>query len=323
MAGAKATKARFPAVRGPAGHYESYYLKACHPEEPLGVWIRYTVHKPPGEEPTGSVWFTLFEAGAGGPIAAKTTIPDPVAGEREWIKIGGESGIGSGRAFGWAGSAWWELTFESFEQPLFHLPTALMYRSKVPKTKLCSPFPAADFGGRLGVGDRQISLDGWRGMVGHNWGSEHAERWIWLHALTEEGDWLDAAIGKVRMGSKITPWVVNGAVSLEGERHSLGGLGRSVEVREEPGLCEFHFSGRGLVVSGDVSAALEDCVGWVYADPAGGEHHSLNCSVADMRLRVEPKERPVRALEIRGGAAYELGVRETDHGVKIQPFADG
>ena len=46
--------------------------------------------------------------------------PDPVAGEREWIKIGGESGIGSGRAFGWAGSAWWELTFESFEQPLFH-----------------------------------------------------------------------------------------------------------------------------------------------------------------------------------------------------------
>ena len=129
------------------------------------------MHKPPGEEPTGSVWFTLFEAGAGGPIAAKTTIPHPVAGEREWIKIGGEAGIGPGRAFGWAGSAWWELTFESFEQPLFHLPTALMYRSKVPKTKLCSPFPAADFGGRMGVGDRQISLDGWHGMVGHNWGS--------------------------------------------------------------------------------------------------------------------------------------------------------
>ena len=34
-------------------------------------------------------------------------------------------------------------------------------------------------------------------MVGHNWGAEHAERWIWLHGLTEDGDWLDAAIGKV------------------------------------------------------------------------------------------------------------------------------
>ena len=31
----------------------------------------------------------------------------------------------------------------------------------------------------------------------------------------------------------------------------------------------------------------------------------------------------MRALEIRGSAAYELGVREQDHGVKIQPFPDG
>ncbi len=31
--------------------------------EPLGVWIRHTVHKPPGGDATGSVWFTLFEAG--------------------------------------------------------------------------------------------------------------------------------------------------------------------------------------------------------------------------------------------------------------------
>jgi hypothetical protein len=24
------------------------------------------------------------------------------------------------------------------------------------------------------------------GMVGHNWGGEHAERWIWLHGLDFE-----------------------------------------------------------------------------------------------------------------------------------------
>ena len=56
-----------------------------------------------------------------------------------------------------------------------------MYRAPLPKTKLLSPCPARRFGGRLGVGERQISLDGWHGMVGHNWGAEHAERWIWLH----------------------------------------------------------------------------------------------------------------------------------------------
>ncbi len=55
------TAARFPAVPAKAGHYESFYLKLCHPSKPLGAWIRYTVHKRPGAAPTGSLWFTLFE----------------------------------------------------------------------------------------------------------------------------------------------------------------------------------------------------------------------------------------------------------------------
>ena len=198
-----------------------------------------------------------------------------------------------------------------------------MYRSKLPKTKLCSPSPFAVFGGRLGIGERQMSLDGWRGMVGHNWGAEHADRWVWLHAITDDGDWLDAAIGRVTVGSKTTPWIANGAVSIEGERFSLGGLGAGADIKAQPGLCEFHLTTRRVVLSGDVSAALEDCVAWVYADPAGGEHHSINCSVADMRVRVDAKERPVKAFEVRGAAAYELGIRETDHGVTVQPFPDG
>jgi hypothetical protein len=318
-----ATEARFPRVRASNGHYESFYLKACHPEEPLGIWIRYTVHKKPDEEPTASVWFTFFEAGAdGGPVAAKESGAEPVAGEGGWIRVGDASGIGDGRAFGWAGSAWWELTFESDEEPLFHLSSDWMYRAPLPKTKLCSPLPAARFGGRLGVGDRQISLDGWRGMVGHNWGAEHAERWIWMHWATEEGDWLDVAIGRVIIGGMTTPWIANGAVSLEGERHAIGGR-RGSDIREAPGACEFHIAGRGISVSGEVRAPVEDTVGWLYADPAGGEHHSLNCSIADMLVRIEPKERPHRAFEIRGSAAYELGVREDDHGVTIQPFPDG
>ena len=53
------TEARFPAVPAKAGHYESFYLKLCHPSEPLGAWIRYTAHKRPGEAPKGSLWFTL------------------------------------------------------------------------------------------------------------------------------------------------------------------------------------------------------------------------------------------------------------------------
>ena len=33
--------------------------------------------------------------------------------------------------------------------------------------------------------------------------------------------------------------------------------------------------------------------------------------------------KPERELRVRAGAAYELGMREKDHGMAIQPFPDG
>ena len=64
-------------------------------------------------------------------------------------------------------------------------------------------------------------------MIGHNWGAQHAERWIWLHALTG-GRRLARRRARARSssGRLTTPWVASGALSLDGERHALGGLGR-------------------------------------------------------------------------------------------------
>jgi hypothetical protein len=42
-----------------------------------------------------------------------------------------------------------------------------------------------------------------------------------------------------------------------------------------------------------------------------------------MRLRVERAGAEPIELAVEGGAAYELGLREHDHGVPIQPFGDG
>jgi len=315
------TEARFTAVPDKAGHYESFYLKLCHPDEPLGAWIRYTVHKRPGAQPTGSLWFTLFEAA--GPRAAKVTVAAPSAAGDGWLTIG-EARIGAGSALGSiAGDVGWELTFEGEEAPLFHLPRPWMYRSPLPRTKLLSPAPGARFDGGLSVDGREIPVEGWRGMAGHNWGAQHAERWIWLHGLTADGDWLDAAIGKVRLGPLTTPWVASGALSLAGERHRLGGPGRRVVVDESPDSCAFVLAGRGMRVRGTVSAPRERFVGWTYADPDGSEHHTVNCSIADMRLTVEGA-RGGRSweLDVPRGAAYELGMRERNHGMAIQPYSD-
>jgi len=91
--------ARFPGVAGKAGHYESFYIKACRPGGGRGIWIRHTVHKRPGAEPNASIWFTLFDREADGPRATKVTVP---AGELStpagsWIRVA-DAEIGPGYA---------------------------------------------------------------------------------------------------------------------------------------------------------------------------------------------------------------------------------
>jgi hypothetical protein len=323
------TRARFGEL---SAGYESFYLRACRPEGGLGIWIRYTVHRRPDAEPTGSLWFTLFDADAPAPTATKLTLPGPEAGRGDWIRIG-DARFGDGAAAGsvradGAPQARWDLRFEGAEA-LRHLPRGWMYKAPIPRTKLVSPHPEARFSGSVTVEGREIALEGWPGMVGHNWGSQHAERWIWMHGIgfdgAGEGTWIDAALGRIRVAGMTTPWIGNGAVSLDGERLPLGGpeKARRTRVDEAPDRVEFVLPGRGVEVAGSISAPRERFVGWVYADPDGSEHHVVNCSVADMALSVTRGDRPPLALSAPGLATYELGMRERDHGMPIQPFPDG
>jgi hypothetical protein len=117
---------------------------------------------------------------------------------------------------------------------------------------------------------------------------------------------------------------------LDGEPHRLGGLGaiRSARVEEQPTVCSFELPGKDILVHGRVSAPEKDFVGWVYADPKGPEHNTVNCSVADLELTVERPGQPPRQLTLPAGGAYELGMRETPdhqqgHGIPIQPYPDG
>ena len=132
--------------------------------------------------------------------------------------------------------------------------------------------------GSVRLGDRTVELDHWPAMVGHNWGTQHAERWMWLHGALLDGrssnTWLDVAIGRLKVGPYTTPWIANGALSLDGRRHRIGGIGkaRATKVVETPEGCEFTLPGTGVRVRGRVLARRQDLVGWVYADPDGSEH---------------------------------------------------
>ncbi len=294
---------RFPSVPAHKGHYESYYLRAADPQGGRSAWIRHTVFKRPGGPPTGALWCTLFEAGKE-PRAVKQSLPDPRPGD--WLAIGdshfGPAGA-SGRAEALGRSASWDLTFGPSSAPLRHLP-ARLYEAPLPRTKLESPLPDTTISGRV----EDWELDGWPGMVGHNWGAEHAERWIWLHGVFEEGAWLDLALGRVKVGPALTPWIANGALSIDGERRRVRGLARVQESAHG-----------GTVRAGGlrIEVAAPQVVSWIYADPAGGEHRSTNGSIARLELAVGG-----RTLRTEYGGAWELGTREAPPGVEAQPYPD-
>jgi hypothetical protein len=310
------------------GMYESFYLRAVSPTEPTGVWIRYTVHKRAGSAPRGSLWCTVFDASTGPPFMHKHTTSELAARAGGGIEIGDDSHLSPGEAQGSCGPARWSLRFTSEEPELRHLRRSWLYRAPLPRTKLTSPAPRAGFDGTVELPGRTLSLRGWQGMVGHNWGTEHTERWIWLHGVDFEGDrtaWLDVALGRVLVGGRLTPWVANGAISLDGRRVALGGLfARGLRVAERPTRCTLAIPGAGgMLLEAHLDTPPGACAGWRYADPDGGEHDVVNCSVAALALNVRPRGGEARTLRSPHGAAYELGMRERDHGVELAPFADG
>jgi hypothetical protein len=325
--------ARFPRVGAKAGHYESFYIKACRPGGGQGIWIRHTVHKRPGAEPNASIWFVLFDREAAAPRATKDTVPaaDLSVPAGSWIKVDGAE-IGPGRAAGGVDTdalkASWDLSFSGDAESCKYLPSDRLYETRLPKTKFVAPYPDARFDGRLEIDGETIEIGGWPGMIGHNWGSEHAERWVWLEGTGFDGSpgtYFDAGAARIKLGPWTTPWVPSGMLMLEGKPHRLGGFGqiRDATIEESAGACSFVLPGKDIVVRGKVSAPKKDFVGWIYADPKGPEHNTINCSVSDLELTVErPARKPVQ-LSLPGGAAYELGMRETDHGIPVQPYADG
>jgi hypothetical protein len=328
------TKARFPEVAEKAGHYESFYLKLCRPGGGRGAWIRHTVHKRPGEPVTCALWFVLFDADAAAPRATKRQFgPDQLdAPDHSYIRVA-DAVLGDCRATGSVATdaleAKWDLSFSDEHPPFHHLPRDFLYDASLPKTKFLSPYPNAVFDGTLEVGGQRVDVDGWRGMIGHNWGAEHAERWVWIQGAGFEGrdpgDYFDMAVGRIKIAGLRTPWVGNGMLCLNGTEHRLGGFERvpSTEVEESPTGARFQLKGKGIKLTGRVAAERKDFVAWIYADPVGPEHNTLNCSISDLELDVELDRGPAERLTVSGAAAYEFGTRDTDHGIPVQPYPDG
>ena len=302
---------RWPDVRPGRGHYESYYLRAVDPARPRGVWIRYTVHAAPGGRPSGQLWFTFFDRDAPRPRAVRVDVDEPTTGDGTWIRLG-EACFGPSGIAGAAGAASWSLRWRSSEPALAHLPRDWMYRARLPRTKLLSLSPAAVFDGTVSIDGETVDLAGWPGMVGHNWGEQHADSWIWLHGLGFEGrgadTWLDVAVGRIALGPVTTPWVANGArepgrrAARPRRARAAGDRGRRGRPLRAAAARQARDGGRD-----GGSAPAEAFVEWDYAEPRRVDAPRRQLLGRRQRVHVERTGAEPMTLSGPHRAAYELG----------------
>ena len=325
---ARALRPRYVETPAKAGLYESLYLTAHHPAEPEALWVRHTVLKSPGAAPRASLWCTWFDDS--GVRAAKVSTPEASSTPERPLQVGQDGWIGAAGATGAVEldslTASWELQFRDPEPPMFHLPKPWMYTAPVPRTKSISAAPMLRLAGSLQVDGKAVDIGGWPCTIGHNWGAEHAERWLWLHADGDSGEgpvWLDAIVGQIKLGPVTTPWIANGAVSIAGRRYRLGGLrfGVNTSVSAHDRGATVQLRGPAITVELRAEVDLPRCVGWSYADPAGHTSEVVNSSVARVVLRIERPDSA--ACEITAPvSAFEIGGRHRGLDVPLQPFPD-
>ena len=318
--------ARVPVLPPGRSAYESFFLKLASPEGGRAVWVRYTTLRYADGRLSGALWFSAF--GDGAPVGRRRTVgEDCVAYSPDsYVEVDGAV-IGPGTATGAlvvdGRSASWDLTFDEGLPAFRHLRPDWLYAAPLPRTKVETLHPASTFTGSVTVDGQVVDVTGWRGMVGHNWGAEHAEEWVWLQGndIDVDGCHLDVAAGRLLVGGRLTPWVANGVLVLDGTPVRLGGFRRlrPTSVSAAAVECAFRLAGPGVELAGLVRRRPEDSLAWDYEGPSGEPHRVVNSSVADLSLTIR-RGGATRRLALAGAAVYEHGSREPAAGVPVGRF---
>lgn len=222
-------------------------------------------------------------------------------------------------------SAGWDLAVTGGQPPLRPLRPPALYRAPLPRTKLEASVPDGRVTGMLEIDGRTVAVSGWRGTVGHNWGSEHADSWVWLHAAdfgAAPEAWLDLVIARIRIGPARSPWTAMGALGLAGERIVLGGLGRRPSVDARPGRLTADVPSPHARLHLSVATDDDDPVAVPYTDPRAGTRTVRHAALASVELILRrPGGRQLTLSSSRG--AYEYGTRQDMPGIVPQPVPEG
>ena len=300
--------------------YESWFVSARDPASRRALWIRHTRHRPVQGPESVALWCTVIDPEHGQPPAVVKQVfnvfpPGAAAGPGQF----------RGQATMGARSARWDLAITGGQPPLRPLRPPVLYRAPLPRTKLEATVPDGYLTGELEIDGRAVTVSGWRATAGHNWGSEHADSWVWLHAAgfaAAPQAWLELVLARIRVGPARSPWTAMGALSLSGERIVLGGLGRRPRVDARPDRLTAGVPSPRARLQLSVTTDDEDPVTVAYTGPGGGTRTVRHAALARVELTLHRPGNPELTLSSSHGA-YEYGTSQPIPGIVPQPMPEG
>lgn len=316
---------RFDAGRG-TDHVESYFIKLNEPSGQLALWLKATILAGRDRSPVAEAWAIGFDRERGH-VAVKQVVPHAEArfGKHELdLSVAGiEMSEGKTRGAIATGEhrIEWDLSFDTSGPPLVPYPYPKMYEGPLPSQKLVSPHPDSKFSGSYSVDGRQVKVDAWRGMQGHNWGKRHTELYAWGHVNQwDDADdlLLEGATARVKVGPILAPPLTLVCVWHCGRRYELNDTRTLLKARGtiSPRVWRFHSESKLAKVEGELRAETDDMAGLYYENPNGQMTYCLNSKIAVAELTLSPKDGPVVRARSRA-AALEIGTKDGGHGVKM------
>ena len=188
------------------------------------------------------------------------------------------------------GAMKWRVQLTPSSRGVALLPWRWMYTAGFPKKKLFTPIPTGALDGFVEVAGVRHEIAGWRGLHGHNWGTEHAHRYAYGNAAFSDGAYVDGFTARIKLGPVLSPWLSCLVVRLPDGRelrfdHPLRWISGSPSVQPTRWALDLRGPG-GTRATLEASCSAEDMVGLVYRYPDGRTGYCLNTKFARLALRV-------------------------------------
>lgn len=317
------------------GHVESFFLKANDPaQHDRAFWLKFTLLVAPGggEPRLAEVWGIRFDGTGGAHRAAKASF---AIGDCRLSRDGlgltlGDNVLEPGRTRGGIGEGSdrieWDLAFEQTGQEvLLSLPNDWMYDAGFPKSKTYTSCPRTPFTGTLTVGGQAWAIDGWPGMLGHNWGLFHNPQYHWAQCsmFGDADSVFEGFSARIPLGPVLSPWLTMATLRHDGQEYLFNRFRRAPGNKVQAGLFAWSFVSRqrGHQLEWNVSAPVGDFGGLKYLNPDGVLNYCLNSKIADCSLRLSRRQRGSwqEIVSLRGerSCAYEILTRDPGHGVRV------